>query len=172
MNIKNTGISIVFSLFLVFLTTVTVFAQGSFSDANVDYSFDLPSATWKMTVKPSKTSPNVEYVYNDRREAHLEVRKLSAAASDKLSDVIRDEESKLQFYPGYVTGKEETFRGKLSGSIFNFEFVRSGRPQAGRFYFLKVNDTTYYILRFTGARDKLRTIRNETDQIARTFSAK
>lgn len=172
MNIKNTGISIVFSLFVVFFAATAALAQDSFSDPNVDYSFDVPSATWKMTVKPSKTSPNVEYVFGDRRDAHLEVRKLSVAATDKAADIIRDEESKLQFYPGYVTGKEESFRGKLSGSVFNFEFVRSGRPQAGRFYFMKANDTTYYLLRFTGARDKLRTIRNEVDQIARTFSAK
>ena len=28
-----------------------------FSDVNVDYSFALPDAKWKMTAKPSATSP-------------------------------------------------------------------------------------------------------------------
>lgn len=172
MTIKNTGSKIIYSFLLVALSVMAVFAQDKFSDPNVDYSFEVPSNSWKMTVKPSSTSPNVEYVFDDRRDAHLEVRKLSVAASAKLSDIIRDEETKLQFYPGYVAGKEESFSGRSSGGVFNFEFVRAGKPQAGRFYFLKANDTTYYILRFTGLRDKLRTIRNETDQIARTFSVK
>ncbi len=172
MTIRNTGLKILYLFVFIVLTASTLFAQSKFSDSSVDYSFDVPSDSWKLTVKPSATSPNVEYVFDDRRDAHLEVRKLSAAASAKLSDIIRDEETKLQFYPGYVAGKQESFNGKLQGGIFNFEFVRSGKPQAGRFYFMKVNDTTYYVLRFSGSRDKLRTIRNETDQIARTFSVK
>jgi hypothetical protein len=43
---------------------------------------------------------------------------------------------------------------------------------SGRFYFLKVNDTTVYLIRFTGIGDKLRSIRNQTDSIARTFDLK
>jgi hypothetical protein len=43
---------------------------------------------------------------------------------------------------------------------------------SGRIYFLKSGAKTIYILRFTGLRDKLRAIRNETDQIARTFQIK
>jgi hypothetical protein len=43
---------------------------------------------------------------------------------------------------------------------------------SGRFYFLKADDTTVYILRFTGLRDGLRTIRNQVDSIARTFKVK
>jgi hypothetical protein len=56
--------------------------------------------------------------------------------------------------------------------VFNFEFVRAGRPMSGRFYFLKAPDGSVYLLRFTGFRDKLRTIRNQTDSIARTFALK
>ena len=41
---------------------------------------------------------------------------------------------------------------------------------SGRFYFLKIDDKTVYVLRFTGERDKLKSIRNQTDSIARTFS--
>ena len=56
------------------------------------------------------------------------------------------------------------------GSVFNFEFVRNGRPMSGRFYFLKANDNTVYVLRFMGYRDRLRSIRNQTDSIGRTFT--
>ena len=51
---------------------VALFAQDStFSDPNVEYSFVVPEAGWKQIVKPSATTPNVEYVYNDRREGHF-----------------------------------------------------------------------------------------------------
>jgi len=165
--------SIVLSVVVALVFAVMAAAQGdSFSNPDVDYSFELPDAKWKMTVKPSATSPNVEYVFIERNEGHLEVRKLSVPNNSVLTDVIRDEEQKLLFLYGYVAGKEETFSGFLKGAAFNFEFVRSGRPMSGRFYFLKAGDNTIYILRFTGFRDKLRSIRNQTDSIARTFSLK
>jgi hypothetical protein len=155
------------------LLAVAASAQDDkFTDPNVDYSFDLPDAKWKMTSKPSTTSPNVEYVYGERAQGHLEVRKLTAAKDMLLTDVIHDEEQKLQFRPGYVAGKEENFLGRVRGEIFNFEYVASGRNMSGRFYFLRANDTTVYLLRFTGAKDSMRSIRNQTDLIARSFSVK
>ena len=161
--------SVVIGLFLAF----SAFAQSeTFSDANVEYTFDLPNAIWKMTAKPSTTSPNVEYVYGDRSAGYLEVRKLSVKADDLMSDVIAGEEEKLKFLQGYVAGKEENFAGNLKGTAFNYEFIRSGRNMSGRFYFLKVNPTTVYVLRFTAQKEKLMTIRNQTDSIARTFEIK
>jgi hypothetical protein len=149
------------------------FSQSTaFSDDKVDYSFDLPETTWKQTVKPSDTSPNVEYVYGDRANGHLEVRRIELKSGDTLADTIRNEEQRLQFQPGFVAGKEEEFKGALAGRVFNYEFVRSGRNMSGRFYFLKADDKTIYVLRFTGERDKLRSVRNQTDSIARTFSLK
>ncbi len=162
-----------FALTVVF-TAVSAFAQGgSFSDPNVEYSFDLPDAKWKMTGKPSATNPNVEYVNGDRLEGHLEVRKQTVSKTTLLTDFINnDAETKLQFLPGYVAGKQESFAGKLKGIVFNYEFVRSGRSMAGRFYFLRANNTTVYILRFTGQKDSLRSLRGQTDSIARTFAVK
>ncbi len=165
--------SVLFALFAGFVFAGDVAAQSdSFSDPDVEYVFELPDERWKMTVKPSTTTPNVEYVYGDRTEGHLEVRRLSLPARGIVSDVIKDEEQKLQFLPGFVAGKEEQFGGFLKGNVFNFEFVRAGRPMSGRFYFLKASDSSVYVLRFTGFRDKLRSIRNQTDSIARTFNIK
>jgi len=170
---KAARVSILFSIILSILAVASAFGQAErFSDATVDYSFDLPEAKWKMTVKPSATSPNVEYVYIDRNDGHLEIRRLAVAKEARMSDIIRDEEQKLQFLPGYVAGPEETFVGRLRGSAFNFEFVRAGRPMSGRFYFLRAGDTTVYVLRFTGFRDKLKGIRNQTDSIGRTFEVR
>jgi len=154
------------------LATVVAAQQSTFSDPNVEYSFVLPEAGWKVIVRPSATSPNVEYVYNDRREGHLEVRKLAVSKDVYMTDVMREEETKLQFLPGYVAGKEENFSGTLRGNVFNYEFVRSGRNMSGRFYFLRANDTTVYLLRFSAERDQLKAIRNQTDSIARTFAVK
>lgn len=163
----------VFSLAVIFLSLSAVYAQpaSSFSDINVDYTFDLPDDKWKMTVKPSATSPNVEYVFVDRLDGHLEVRKQSYPRTTLMSDVIKDEEQKRQFLPGFVAGKEENFSGKINGSIVNYEFVRAGRPMSGRTYVLRTGDSVYF-LRFTGHTDKLRSIRHHTDAIARTFDVK
>ncbi len=170
---KAARVSILSSIILSILAVVSAFGQGErFSDANVDYIFDIPDAKWKLTVKPSATSPNVEYVFIDRNDGHLEVRRLKIVKDAVLADIVRDEEQKLQFLPGYVAGPDENFSGRLRGSVFNFEFVRAGRPMAGRFYFLRAPDNSVFVLRFTGFRDKLRSIRNQTDQIARTFDIK
>ncbi|MEO6051779.1 MAG: hypothetical protein ABIP78_10670 [Pyrinomonadaceae bacterium] len=155
----------------VFFMAFAVFAQeDTFIDPSVDYSFGVPDAKWKMTVKPSATSPNVEYVYGDRYDGHLEVRKLSVAKDAIMTDVVQSEEQKLQFRPGFVAGKEDNFLGRLKGAAFNFEYVAAGRSMSGRFYFLRANETTVYVLRFTGQKDSLRSLRNQTDSIARTFA--
>jgi len=60
MNSRTLSFMFLLGLILV-LTGSSAFAQGgSFSDLNVEYSFDLPDAKWKITVKPSATNPNVE----------------------------------------------------------------------------------------------------------------
>ena len=172
-KMRSKKFKIVAAALFCLLFSAAGFAQGSsFSDPTVDYSFDLPDARWKMTTKPSGTSPNVEYVFGDRNDGHLEVRKMTVAKDALLTDIIKTEEQKLQFRVGYVAGKEENFSGFLKGTAFNFEFVGTGRNMSGRFYFLRANDTTVYILRFIGERDKLKAIRNQTDSIARTFTVK
>lgn len=170
---KLTKLSFFFSMVVGLLLCVSAFAQSqTFSDADVEYTFEVPEAAWKMTVTPSKTSPNVEYVYGDRRDGHLEIRKLTLNPNQTLSELMRDEETKLQFNLGFVAGKEENFKGALGGKVYNYEFVRSGRNMSGRFYFLQAENGDIYVLRFDGLRDKLRSIRNQTDSIARTFNLK
>ncbi len=172
---KRNNFSLVFSLMFVLISALSAFAQTSnFNDKNVEYTFDLPDDRgWKMTVKPTAASPNVEYVYNDRMDGYLEIRKISAKAGEMMSDVIlREQEQKLQFKTGFVAGKEENFSGNLKGRVFNYEYVQAGKNMSGRFYYLKSAETTVYVLRFSGMRDKLRGIRNQIDSIARTFKVK
>jgi hypothetical protein len=157
------------------IAIITTFAfaalaqTNNFSDPGVEYSFEIPNAKWKQV--GSTSSGNVEFVFADRNDGHLEVRKVNAARNTPMADVIKGQEDKLQFRPGYVTGKQENFSGRLSGSILNFEFLKSGRAMSGRYYFLRSGDRVY-ILRFEGFQDSLRSIRPQTDSIARTFSVK
>jgi hypothetical protein len=164
----------IFTAIFVLIFAFSVFAQTeTFSDVNCDYTFDLPDVTWKMIAKPTVTSPNVEYAYGDRFAGNLEVRKVSVKSDELISDLIqRETEQKLQFIPGFVNGKEQEFTGKLKGRVFNYEFVKAGKNMSGRFYYLRADDDTLYVLRFTGLRDKLLSIRNQTDSIARTFKLK
>ncbi|MBP9664127.1 MAG: hypothetical protein KBD94_05860 [Pyrinomonadaceae bacterium] len=160
-------------LFVLMAAAISAVGQdNSFSDELADYTFLLPDEKWKMTVKPSATDASVEYVFGDRRNGHLEVRKHSIARDGLLTDMVRDEEQKLMFRLGFVAGKEENFAGKLKGTIYNFEYVASGRTMAGRFYFVRSGDTAVYVLRFTGLKDSMRSLRSQTDSIARTFSVK
>jgi len=171
---RNYRFSILFALIAGLLLVDIAAAQGgnNFNSPNVDYVFSLPDQRWKQTVKPSTSASNVEYVYGDRTDGHLEVRRLKLPASGVLSDLIKEEEEKLQFLQSFIAGKNEQFSGSLPGEVYNYEFVRSGRPMSGRFYFLKTGDNSVYVLRFTGFRDNLRTIRNQTDAIARSFAIK
>ncbi len=165
---------IIISVAIGLILNAFAFAQGhTFNNVNTEYTFDLPEDAWKMVVTPTASSPNVEYVYIDRVEGHLEIRKISIGETEIISDLIkREQEQKLQFLPGFVAGKEERFAGNYKGGVFNFEFARAGKNMSGRYYFLRANDSTVYILKFDGYREKLSSIRNQTDYIARTFKLK
>jgi hypothetical protein len=173
MTIRSRFFFLAVCVTILVVSAVSAHSQvSSFADPNVEYSFEVPDGKWKMTVKPSATNPNVEYVYGDRSDGHLAIRKLTVAKNAIMTDVIEDEGQKLQFLSGYVAGREENFSGRLKGVIFNYEYVASARNMSGRFYFLRSNDTTVYVLRFTGQKDALHSLRNQTDQIARTFAVK
>jgi hypothetical protein len=138
---------------------------------NVDYTIDI---TWREVSRPD-SGPNhySEFVNGERSEGHLRIRKEVTESGMTASDLARsDQEKKLQFIPGYVSGKEESFAGRLNGVVSSYEFTSGGKSMAGRIYYLKADARTFYVLHFTGARDKLQRIRNQTDAIARSFQLK
>jgi len=170
---KKSALLTAFVLSILAFASTELRAQSeTFSDPNVEYSFSVPDSKWKKITTPSASNPNVEYVYGDRVDGRLEIRKITVKKDTLITDVIHDEEQKLQFMLGYAPGKEENFSGRYRGTVFNFEFVKGGRAMSGRFYFLRANDTTVYVVRFEGRKDSLRSIQNETDSIARTFAVK
>jgi hypothetical protein len=164
---------VTFSLVLVTLLAQAVSAQQAYTHEKVEYTFDLPSQTWRAIVEPDAAHENPEFVYGDRLDGYLTIRKEVVEAGTTASQLAqRDADLKLRFLPGFVQGKEENFNGRLDGVTMSYEYVRTGKTMLGRTYYLQVDNRTIYALRFTGLRDKLSRIRNQTDIIARTFKVK
>jgi hypothetical protein len=160
-------------LVLVGLMASGAFAQQTYTHSKVEYSFDLPSPTWRAILEPDAVHEHPEFVYGDRLDGYLTVRKEVVDAGMTASQLARrDQDLKLRFLPGFVEGKEETFNGRVDGVTISYEFTRTGKVMLGRTYYLQVDNRTIYALRFTGLRDKLSRIRNQTDLIARTFKLK
>ncbi len=153
---------------LIFVFTAAAQTE-TFSNENVDYTFDIPTTPWKLVSKPSTLSPNVEYVLKNRRTGYFQIRQIKVKSDQSLTDVIREEEQSLQFKRGYVAGKEENFRGSLSGKVFDFEYVERGEKNIGRFYFLQADPETIYVLRFTGISNSILSARPDIDMTARSF---
>src|SRR6266478_3362733 len=163
----------VFVLVLVGLMGSTGLAQQLYTSDKVDYSFDLPSSTWRVIAEPDAAHEHTEFVYGDRLEGYLQIRKEVVDAATKPSDVARrDLDQKLRFLPGFVEGKQDPFNGRLDGVTVSYEFIKNAKPMVGRVYYLQADNRTIYALRFSGLRDKLSRIRNQTDLIARTFKVK
>lgn len=170
MKMKRKNLSSLLLVLVCLTASAAVFGQTkTYSNPNLKYTFEIPDERWKVTARPSATNNSVEMVFIDRNDGHLEIRKIASPRATPWADVVREEEIKQQFLQNYVAAKEERFAGKLAGPVFNFEYTRAGRAMSGRFYFLRSGDDVY-VLKFSGFRDKLRSIRNQTDIIARTFA--
>jgi hypothetical protein len=168
-------ISVLFlAAFAVPLTRPAAALQDhTYSSPKVDYLVEFPSPMWKLVDEPDEVHQHAEFVYNDRNDGYLRIRKETLPDGVSVEEFARqDQEQKEHFRPGYIDGKGERFSGRMNGFTMAFEFTQAGKPMAGRTYYLQSGDRAVYALRFTGVRDKLAHIRNQTDQIARTFKLK
>jgi hypothetical protein len=148
-------------------------AQEAYTSDQVDYTIELPSSVWRAISDPDTGHAHAEFVNGDRLEGYLQIRKEVVDAGTTPSDLARrDMEQKLRFLPGFIEGKEEKFSGRLSGVTVSYEFIRTAKPMMGRIYYLQADNRTIYALRFTGLREKLARIRNQTDSISRSFKLK
>jgi hypothetical protein len=147
--------------------------EHSYSSDKVNYVIDLPSATWRLIDEPDELHQHAEFVYGDRNDGYLRIRKEALEEGLTVEEFARrDQDLKERFRPGYVDGKTDKFAGRLAGFTSSFEFTAAGKPMAGRSYYLQGNSGTVYVLRFTGLREKLLRIRNQTDLIARSLRLK
>ena len=162
------------ALTLLALSAVAALGQSQiFTNDSVEYTLELPSETWRATSRPDTIHQHTEFVFGDRNDGHLVIRKEIVDAGTNPSDLAhRDQDVKLRYLPGFVGGKEERFSGRLSGVTSSYEYTSGGKPMVGRIYYLQADNRTVYTLHFRGARDKLLRIRNQTDSIARSFRLK
>jgi hypothetical protein len=161
------------AVLVVLLAFMTVgIAQQVYTNDRLEYTFELPSPTWRE-ITESDARHGVELIYGDRLDGHLQIRKEVVEAGTSPSALAqRDQDLKLRFIPGFVEGKLDSFNGRLDGVTMSYEFVKAGKPMLGRIYYLQADNRTIYTLRFSGLRDKLGRIRNQTDLIARSFKLK
>ena len=165
-------LTIAVSFTLVSAATSLAQAQTYNSD-KVEFTLDLPSQTWRLASEPDSINRHTDFINGQRNEGYLHERKEVVDAGVKASDLAqRDQDQKLRFLTGFVEGKEEKFAGKLNGVTVSYEYTAGGKPMVGRIYYLEADYRTIYALRFTGLRDKLSRIRNQTDAIARSFRIK
>jgi hypothetical protein len=159
--------------FMFTFGSVLASAQQTFTSDNADYALELPSEKWRVIQEPDSLHEHAEFIYGDRNDGYLRIRKEVVEAGTTASQVSqRDQDQKLHFMTGYVEGKEERFAGRLNGVTFSYEYTAGGKAMAGRIYYLQADNRTIYALRFTGLRDRLAQIRNQTDSIARSFHLK
>jgi hypothetical protein len=155
------------------LGSVIATAQQTFTSDAAGYTLELPSERWRVMQEPDSLHEHAEFIYGDRNDGYLRIRKEVVEAGTTPSDISRrDQDQKLHFMTGYVEGKEDKFAGRLNGVTFSFEYTAGGKAMAGRLYYLQADNRTIYALRFTGLRDRLAQIRNQTDAIARSFRLK
>ncbi len=151
----------------------TLAQQHTYESTKGEYIVDFPSPTWKLVDEPDDVHQHTEFVYGDRSDGYLRVRKENLEQGISIQDFAHhDLDQRERFRPGFVIGKEDPFTGRLSGVTASYEYTNAGKPMAGRTYYLQGDSNTIYVLRFTGMRDKLSRIRNQTDSIARSLRSK
>src|SRR4026207_83634 len=115
---------VAFALVVIALTAPAAFSQQAYTHDNVEYTFEIPSPTWRVILEPDATHQHPEFVYGDRLDGYLTIRKEIVDAGTTPSQLAHsDQDLKLQFLPGFVPGKEEPFNGRLDGVTMSYEYV-------------------------------------------------
>lgn len=169
---------LIFTLLLI-ITPLSINADAqthTFTREGVEYVLDLPSPSWRV-VSRVDVHEHLEFVNGEDYSAgYLRLRK-KLVKPDTTSEELFSEAEKweLQKLPGYVVcsgGKGTVFSGQLKGTVFSYEFVNQGRNMDGRIYYLRLDSRTFYTLHFTVASEKLPSLRDQMDSIARSFRLK
>ena len=167
---------ILLALLLIIPGTNADAQTQTFTREGVEYVLDLPSPSWRA-VSRVDVHEHFEFVNGDDfSNGYLRLRKKVVIPDTTAADLFSEaEKGELQKLPGYVVcsgGKGTEFNGQLKGTVFSYEFVNQGRNMDGRIYFLRLDNRTFYLLYFTVASEKLPSLREQMDSIARSFRLK
>jgi hypothetical protein len=152
--------------------------QDTFADPEGKYSLTLPRG-WIAITNTDRVTGKTDFqvVYGIRENGALKISTMQVdPKAEMLAVAQQHEQDNLRFQPGYTKGKFENFMagaGQRAGSLNTYDYKNvAGQPMIGRTYYLRVDDTTVYMLRFTGRVSTLGSLRNQTDAIARSFKLK
>ena len=147
-----------------------------FTREGIEYVLDLPSPSWRAGSRVD-VHEHLEFVNgDDYNNGYLRLRKKIVTPETTSENLFSEVEKwELQKLPGYVVcsgGKGTEFNGQLKGTVFSYEFANHGKNMDGRIYYLRLDSRTVYILHFTVASERLPSLRDQMDSIARSFRLK
>ncbi|RMG51043.1 MAG: hypothetical protein D6723_11285 [Acidobacteria bacterium] len=142
-----------------------------FKDPHGAYMLVLRDRWEPVTYKDGAGHTVVDIIYENRERGLLRIRKRHVDREMTPEEFARRmQETSFQFRPGFTRGSLEPFnRGPYPGALLTFDFTYGGRPKTARYYYLKVDPHTFYVLQFEGNPQVLRTMRNRTDLMAQSF---
>ena len=164
--------------FSLMLTSVLLFSAAGFAvtlqngqefkDPAGQYHLTLVGDWRAVSYSDAVGRSKTEFVYRDRSEGLLKISRETLPGA--LSDFVRQEEENLKIYrAGFEGASREAFGGgALTGIRLSFFSTDGNRKMANTFYCLQ-DKNAVWVLRFSGKRGALDTVRNLTDQIARSF---
>ncbi len=155
-------------LLLVSFPALGVQSENEHLDKTAGFKLSLQGDWRPVSYDDAVGRRKTEFVYRDRSEGLLKVSKQRLNGS--LADLVKQEEETLRLYrAGFERASSESFGGgSLEGYRLSFYTADGGRQTASTFYFLQDKDAVW-VLRFTGKRGTIDTIRNVTDKLARSF---
>src|SRR5262245_5939928 len=110
------------TLMVIGMMAPIALAQQTYSNDKVEYTFELPSPTWRTIIEPDAGREHPEFVYGDRLDGYLTIRKEVVDAGTTAAELARrDQDLKLRFLPGFIEGKQETFNGRVEGVTMSYE---------------------------------------------------
>jgi hypothetical protein len=164
-------------IFIISIISATAQAQEVFDDPSGQFTVTLPAGWIAVVNQDSLGRKDVNIVYKIRENGALKIRRVDDLEENlEVMDYAKqDENGVVQYLPGYDRLSIEKFAlpgGKI-GVLLSYDYKNSvGQPFTGRNYYLRAGEKSIFILRFTGRKNTLTSLRNQTDAIARSFKSR
>lgn len=166
------------ALVLILTALLSPFTGASqtqpYTVATGQYVLDLPSAQWRA-INASGADYARDFRFSDDNGVlRLRIRREIVKDEDVSTTDVAERQRRLDRSArrGYVTGKVETFEGKLRGTKYSYEYVSAGKPMATVIYYLRVTKRAIYRIEFNGSPKMLLDLADQTESIARSFRLK
>lgn len=150
-------------------------AALEYDDPDGFFHISLPSGWVPITnADPSGKQQLDLIVFRVRENGALKIRRVTVDKSVDTTDFAKkDENERLRFLLKYDPVTVEKFSANGPAMLVSYNFNNAaGQKMTGLNYYVRANETTVFILNFTGGKNTLGVIRNQTDFIARSLKGK